>query len=157
MRVGFDIFEYVTYPFRGIGRYERHLADALAALPDASELRLFCPSSGCAELRDELSSDKFSFRKIPLTLRQRKLLWMTSNLVHLPLDRAVGSVDVFHAPDFVGPFLRRGPLVITVHDMAPWLFPETRTWRNSMFFKTCFAASAWRRGLYHYRFHEHTR
>ena len=142
MRVGFDIFEYVTYPFRGIGRYERHLAEALSALEDISDLRLFCPSAGFESLRNELSSDRLSFQSAHLSLRQRKLLWMTSNLANVPLDRVVGSFDVFHAPDFVGPFLRRGPLVITVHDMAPWLFPETRTWRNSLFFKASFAASA---------------
>lgn len=142
LRVGFDIFEYVTYPFRGIGRYERQLVEALVSLPDISEVRLFCSSSGFESLRNELSSDKLFYQRAPLSLRQRKLLWMTANLARVPLDRVVGPSDVFHAPDFVGPFLRRGPLVITVHDMAPWLFPETRTWRNSLFFKASFAASA---------------
>jgi glycosyltransferase involved in cell wall biosynthesis len=54
----------------------------------------------------------------------------------------LGSVDVFHAPDFVGPWLVHAPLVITVHDLAPWLYPETRTWPNLLFYRIAFPANA---------------
>lgn len=144
IRIGFDLFERATYPFRGIARYEQYLAEALASLDTLDELVFFSPPNG-RNLLPGLALDAHStFRTIRLTLKQRKFLWMISNLAHLPLDGLLGSVDVFHAPDFVGPWLAHTPLVITVHDLSPWLYPETRTRSNSLFYHTAFPISACR-------------
>ena len=141
MRIGFDLFEHATYPFRGIGRYEQYLAQALMAQDNPAELIFISPPNR-HDLLPGLTFDDHNFKTIRLTLKQHKFTRMISNLVHLPLDKLFGAVDVFHAPDFVGPWLAHTPLVITVHDLAPWLYPETRTWLNSQFFHTTFPVSA---------------
>ena len=43
MRIGFDLFEHATYPFRGIGRYEQYLAQALMAQDNPAELIFISP------------------------------------------------------------------------------------------------------------------
>lgn len=141
-RIGFDLFELATYPFRGIARYEHHLARALISLETQDEFVFFSPPCKSEFLTDLSSSTRSIFKTVRLTLRQRKLVWMASNLTRVPLDRLVGSVKVFHAPDFVGPWLSNTPLVITVHDLAPWLYPETRTGLNLFFYRTAFPISA---------------
>lgn len=112
------------------------------SLDTPDEFIFLAPPNGCNLLPGLVPDAHFAFRTIRITLKQRKFLWMVSNLVHLPLDGLLGSVDVFHAPDFVGPWLVQTPLVITVHDLTPWLYPETRTWSNLLFYRIAFPASA---------------
>jgi glycosyltransferase involved in cell wall biosynthesis len=49
-----------------------------------------------------------------------------------PLSRDPG-VDVVHAPSLAVPPRRGKPLVVSVHDAAPWLFPESFTKRGRWF------------------------
>src|SRR6185503_16655318 len=45
----------------------------------------------------------------------------------LPLEVARIRPDVLHCPDFIPPFSRTCPAVVTVHDVAFLRFPETLT------------------------------
>lgn len=45
----------------------------------------------------------------------------------LPLELAFHPMDVLHSPDFIPPFWRRCPVVITVHDLAFLLYPESKS------------------------------
>jgi glycosyltransferase involved in cell wall biosynthesis len=57
----------------------------------------------------------------PATSRLRTL---AADLVWYPRLRAPASADVLHCPTFRGPFTARGPLVVTVHDLAVLRHPE---------------------------------
>jgi glycosyltransferase involved in cell wall biosynthesis len=58
-----------------------------------------------------------------------------------PLSRDPG-VDVLHAPSVAVPPKGGKPLVVSVHDAAPWLFPETFTARGRWFHRAGMRAAA---------------
>jgi glycosyltransferase involved in cell wall biosynthesis len=47
--------------------------------------------------------------------------------VVLPLELAAIQGDVYHAPDFIPPFVRRVPAVVTIHDLAFLKWPDLLT------------------------------
>jgi glycosyltransferase involved in cell wall biosynthesis len=47
--------------------------------------------------------------------------------IALPLEVARVRADVLHCPDFIPPFHRTGPAVVTVHDVAFLRYPENLT------------------------------
>src|SRR4029453_18553186 len=55
---------------------------------------------------------------------------------------ALHDVDVLHAPSVAVPPRGRAPLVVTVHDAAPLLFPDTYTRRGRRFHELGFSAAA---------------
>ena len=65
----------------------------------------------------------FTPARLPLTERWMTILWQRLNLP-LPVEWFSGPIDLFHAPDFVLPPVRRAPTVLTVHDLAFLLYPE---------------------------------
>jgi glycosyltransferase involved in cell wall biosynthesis len=69
-------------------------------------------------LRDHLHPVEVSF---PATSRLRTL---AADAFWYPRLRAPHGVDVLHCPTFRGPFRARGPLVVTVHDVAVLRHPE---------------------------------
>ena len=69
-------------------------------------------------LRDHLHPVEVSF---PATSRLRTL---AADTVWYPRLRAPRGADVLHCPTFRGPFRARGPLVVTVHDVAVLRHPE---------------------------------
>jgi glycosyltransferase involved in cell wall biosynthesis len=69
-------------------------------------------------LRDHLQPLEVSF---PATSRLRTL---AADALWYPRLRAPADADVLHCPTFRGPFRARGPLVVTVHDLAVLRHPE---------------------------------
>jgi glycosyltransferase involved in cell wall biosynthesis len=57
----------------------------------------------------------------PATSRARSV---AADALWYPRLRAPGGADVLHCPTFRGPFRTRGPLVVTVHDLAVLRHPE---------------------------------
>lgn len=113
LRVALDA-SHMRQSVAGIARYGRSLATALTARDDIDVVEL-----GGGELvpRD-------TARKRALTLRQ-DFLWYPL------LGRRVAArqgAKVYHIPLPRGPLTRgKPPVVITVHDLVPLLFPETLT------------------------------
>ena len=113
LRVAVDA-SHMRQSVAGIARYGRSLATALRARDDIDVVEL-----GGGELvpRD-------TARKRALTLRQ-DFLWYPF------LGRRVAAREgakVYHIPLPRGPLTRgKPPVVITVHDLVPLLFPETIT------------------------------
>jgi glycosyltransferase involved in cell wall biosynthesis len=69
-------------------------------------------------LRDRLDPIEISF---PATSRPRTA---AADVLWYPRLRAPAGADVLHCPTFRGPFRARGPLVVTVHDLAVLRHPD---------------------------------
>jgi glycosyltransferase involved in cell wall biosynthesis len=98
----------------GIARYIRGL---LAGLSARDDIRVIALGAGPRAKRGTL---------------KKKLLTAGLDLIWYPWlgrNRAAAlNADLFHCPAPRGPLFRGGlPLVMTVHDLVPFLFPETMT------------------------------
>lgn len=108
----------------GIGRYTRELVQALIPLLDPTdrvtllyprERGLFAPAGAWpAAVR---------IRRLPLPDRWQTVLWHRLR-APLPVEWVTGPFDLFHAPNFLLPPVRRGKTIVTVHDLAFLVHPE---------------------------------
>jgi glycosyltransferase involved in cell wall biosynthesis len=73
-----------------------------------------------AGLRDHLDAEVVEV-SFPATSRVRSV---AADALWYPRLRAPRGADVLHCPTFRGPFRSRGPLVVTVHDLAVLRHPE---------------------------------
>jgi glycosyltransferase involved in cell wall biosynthesis len=107
----------------GIGRFVRNLVGSLIALDTTDQFVLVhaAPNDGIADAIPEAAN--VATRELRLPERWMSILWHRLRLP-IPIDWATGPVDIFHAPDFVLPPVRRGRRVLTVHDLAFLLYPE---------------------------------
>jgi glycosyltransferase involved in cell wall biosynthesis len=119
----------VYYRRAGIGQYILQLLGALAALPpaEAGDLRVTVLQS----------------RKDPTPLvrdsrfRQRGLATPCHHRFEQPalaVELATVRADVLHSPDFIPPFRRPCPAVITVHDLAFLRFPNLLTGESKRYY-----------------------
>lgn len=104
----------------GIGRYVRELVAALAKLPAQHEYRLFV--SGAKQLPPPPGAN-FAWKPTRLTPRMLARIWQRAR-IPLPVEFFTGSVDLYHATDFVLPPTRARTL-LTVHDLSFVRVPET--------------------------------
>jgi glycosyltransferase involved in cell wall biosynthesis len=111
MRVGFDARWYND---SGVGVYVLELVRALAASAKDFDLIVYedpsnplpnMEGAGCE--RVPLYSPKYSFAgQVELRQRARR-----------------DKIDVFHSPFYAAPLILSCPMVVTVHDLIPFLFP----------------------------------
>ena len=120
MRVGFDARWYNR---SGVGTYVAELLRALGEIPEKIEL-VVCEDpedpvpalSGSCISRLPIGSSKFSL----------------AEQVELRAHCKSAQIDLFHSPYQYGvPLLLPCPLVITVHDLIPFLF-RTRSWYKQL-------------------------
>ncbi|MCX7671132.1 MAG: glycosyltransferase, partial [Anaerolineae bacterium] len=104
----------------GIGRYTRGLVAALAEVDRENCYILFSagerpPAAGWPA--------GFTCRHSPVPARWLTIAW---HRLHLPLpaELLTGACDLFHAPDFALPPLRRARGIVTVHDLSFLRLPE---------------------------------
>ncbi len=116
----------------GIGRYTRELVGAILAQGGPASFVLLTASAGLgdrwrehrARLRAQ-SNTPLSFRDLPLDDDWLARLWQRLR-VPLPAEWLTGHVDLFYAPDFVLPPLRRRTYaLLTVHDLSFLRHPQT--------------------------------
>ena len=113
MRVGFDATPLLGAR-TGVGRYALSLLGSLAAGPDELVATAFTFRG-----RSALASvvpDGVSVAARPAPARGLQALW--SRVEWPPVELLSGSVEVFHATNFVLPPLRRARGVVTVHDLT---------------------------------------
>jgi glycosyltransferase involved in cell wall biosynthesis len=107
----------VTYQPAGIGNYVMSLLGAMRGQAQA-ELTVLISRK----------DPKLAARLRPLAARR---VWTPPHHRFEQLALAVELLplraDVYHAPDFIPPFLRRFPTVVTVHDLAFLRMPELLT------------------------------
>ena len=116
MRVVFDA-RLVTYQPAGIGNYVMSLLGAMRGQAQA-ELTVLISRK----------DPNLAERLRPLAARR---VWTPPHhrfeQLALALELLPVRADVYHAPDFIPPFLRRLPAVVTVHDLAFLRMPELLT------------------------------
>lgn len=105
MRVALDWTPLLDPP-TGVGRYTRHLTEALEERGVAVTRYAISRGAGRSPARARW--------RVPTRLVQTS--WR--KLGRPSIDHLVGEVDVVHAPNFVLPVTRRLPAVMTVHDLS---------------------------------------
>jgi len=138
----------------GIGRYTAELARLLPALPSGDGEDITLVPFVARHQRDEIESrlGEFGLDGVdPVVLRlPRPLLYDAWHLFRRPRlvrPRRLNTVDVVHAPSVAVPPKSSAPLVVTAHDAAPILFPETYPRRGRRFHAQGLAAAAKRADL----------
>ena len=121
MRIGID-GRYIQDHFPGIGRYTYHLARNLAEVAPNDTFFLFVDPTA-ANTRHDLSPfvEAPNVRLIPATVgpfsfRQQRVL---------PALARQHRLDLYHNPYYLVPYAMPCPMVATLHDMIPMLFPES--------------------------------
>jgi len=111
MKIAID-YRWVFPHISGIGRYTSNLVSALAAQDKKNEYILI------ANKGQKISG--FNVITVPYGVYSLK------NQLCLPRLLQKMKIDVFHSPNFMIPLRisRSTKVVITIHDMIPWLFPE---------------------------------
>jgi glycosyltransferase involved in cell wall biosynthesis len=156
MRVALNLEQLLQTPPGGVGRYTAELARLLPGFGGgdpggAVELVPFVARHRAADVRAAL--DAFGLDDLdPVAFAlPRPLLYDAWHVVGAPGLRSVarrrGAVDVVHAPSVAVPPRGRYRLVVTVHDAAPLLFPETYPRRGRWFHRRGIAAAARRADL----------
>ncbi len=101
----------------GIGRYVRELVAALMRLDRTTPYRLFVAGASQQQLTQQTAAN-FRWRSTRLTPRMLARLWQRLHLP-IPVETFTGSVDLFHATDFVlPPTYRKTRTLLTVHDLS---------------------------------------
>jgi len=139
----------------GVGRYTAKLARLLPGLEgepgDAITLVPFVARHATGQVRGalrEFDLDGLDPVVVPLP---RPLLYDAWHVLGFPalrhLGRRLRDIDVVHAPSVAVPPRGDAPLVVTAHDAAPLLFPETYPRRGRWFHERGLAAAATRADL----------
>jgi glycosyltransferase involved in cell wall biosynthesis len=122
VRVAFDARHLQTVArVRGIGRYSRNLLAAFARRAPADvkwtllRLRNFPPADpGLLPAHDDIATSR---------LRRPELSMLALDPLLLSLELTGRGIDVYHSTQLSLPARRAYPAVITIHDVAPLIWP----------------------------------
>ena len=154
MRVALNLEQLLQPAPGGIGRYTAELARLLPALGDRDDdavtlvpfVALHRRTHIRARMR-EFGLAEFDPVVLPLP---RPLLYDSWHVLRRPglqRSRRLRDVDVVHAPSVAVPPKSGAPLVVTAHDAAPLIFPETYPRRGRRFHEQGLAAAEQRADL----------
>src|SRR6266436_4701088 len=110
MRIGFD---GRWYGHSGVGNYVSELLQAMGALQDDIEIILYeDPKNPLEHVRGD------RIRKVPVHAKRYSVQEQFELAWRCRADR----LDVFHSPFYVAPWFAPCPVVVTIHDLIPFLF-----------------------------------
>ncbi|HEV3133639.1 MAG TPA: glycosyltransferase family 1 protein [Acidimicrobiia bacterium] len=154
MRVALNLEQLLQPAPGGIGRYTAELARLLPALPagDGDEITLVPFVARHSREDVETRLREFGLGGVdPVVLPlPRPLLYDAWHLLRQPglgRSRRLRNTDVVHAPSVAVPPKSDVPLVVTAHDAAPLIYPETYPRRGRRFHAQGLAAAAKRADL----------
>jgi len=110
MRIGFDARWYND---SGVGNYVAGLLNALTACPD---LQIVAYADALNPI-PHLQSSRVCVIPLPSSR------YSVGGQVELAWRCRKDKLDLFHSPFYVVPFAASCPVVVTVHDLIPFLFP----------------------------------
>jgi glycosyltransferase involved in cell wall biosynthesis len=121
VRVAVNVEQLLYRPPGGIGRYTAKVVTLLPRLFPGDEVLAFT----ARHPRSEIDQVFPGAVRLPLP---RPVLYEGWNTLGTPrlssMSRRLGAAEVVHAPSVAVPPRGRAPLVVTVHDVAPLLFPS---------------------------------
>jgi glycosyltransferase involved in cell wall biosynthesis len=121
MRVGYDARILASTQLTGIGRYTRHLIEAIRALGTPHRFSLFFPRGGDGALPPAGFAARVGLVRGDMREDRFYRLWLDC---WLPFEIARRRIDLFHGPSYLLPRTRRARTVVTVHDLAHEKRPE---------------------------------
>ena len=121
MRIGIDIQTAVGRP-TGVGQYVINLVRELARLEGEERFRLFCFDFRRRFAGLGLSDPRFETRRIR-AIPGAVYNLLSENLGLPDISLFAGKCDLYHFPNFIVPPIRRGGVVLTVHDLSFARFP----------------------------------
>lgn len=124
MRIGIDV-QPLLHERSGVGQYVYNLVDALGAIDPKNEYILFYGMSQrwSGTLLHPFPYKNVSPKGFGWPTRLLKLVAWIGGWRVFTFDRFIGSVDVFHWPNYLLLPRRSGGQIITVHDLTFLLFP----------------------------------
>jgi glycosyltransferase involved in cell wall biosynthesis len=116
----------------GVGRYSARLASNLARL--GVDVRPMVARHSAGQVQAAWAEFGLQELASPVVLPlPRPVLYDAWHLLGWPPRRWPASVDLVHAPSLAVPPKHGKPLVVSIHDAAPWIFPEAFTTRGRWF------------------------
>lgn len=150
MRVAINVEQLLYRSPGGVGRYTAQLAGLLPSVVPGTEVVPFTARHPRRKVDAALAGAGIAAAPAVLSL-PRPLLYEAWHSLAVAgperLARRVAAADVIHAPSLAVPPRGRRPLVVTVHDAAPELFPEAFPKRGLRFHRLGLAAAARRADL----------
>lgn len=118
MKIGIDARAAIWYRGTGIGTYTYQIIRNLANLDTENTYRFFWPGDEYKNLDPRTSS---AFNSI---LKHKDKFWEE---VHIPAALEGDNINVYHVPqNGIGLPVKKGcPFIVTVHDLIPYVYPET--------------------------------
>ena len=129
MRVVVDVSP-LSHPRSGVGNYIRGSLQGLAGT--GNEIVAFAPASSDGKRLIEESLAGIALeRRLPTLPAAHAVRTLWSKLGRPPVERVVGSLDVFHFGDWMYPPQRGGLRSTMIHDLVPlhhpeWVHPRTK-------------------------------
>lgn len=131
LRVGFDARWYND---SGVGAYVAELLKAMAPLQQGFELIVYeDPANSVSVLKN------LPLQRIPVHSGK----YSVSGQLELGRRLRRDGLDVFHSPFYVVPFLAGCPIVVTLHDLIPFVF-DIDAWPKRSLVKMGYRAAALR-------------
>ncbi|MBC9784850.1 glycosyltransferase family 4 protein [Heliobacterium chlorum] len=118
MKIGIDARAAIWYRGTGIGTYTYQLCRHLYDVCKQEELRFFWPGD---EFRNLHITQDDVFRQVE---QNKDRFWEE---IHIPQVIQKENIDLYHVPqNGIGlPYPKECPLVATIHDLIPYIYPET--------------------------------
>src|ERR1700694_2419611 len=150
MRVALNLEQLLHRPPGGIGRYTAELARLLPGPdPDGGErieVLPFVARHRRSEIRTALGAFGLADLEPVALLLPRPVLYDSWTVLGQPplgmLHPALRGIDLVHAPSLAVPPRSGVPLIVTAHDAASLVAPDTYPRRGRAFHRRGFAATA---------------
>ncbi len=128
MKIAIDISQIVYGT--GVSSYTENLVESLLKIDHKNEYILFGSSARhykkLVDFKNKLRNHtNVQFKFLPLPISALEFVWNRTNF--FPIEKFIGDVDIFHSSDWIQPPVKskKTKLVTTVHDMIPYLFPNS--------------------------------
>src|SRR6266699_5737695 len=134
-----DIYS-ALFPGGGVGRYARHVCDALRGGAGTVSWQA-CSPRGLGR-RARARYPDIQHRTLPVSWHELFLLIIAGSKLGWRFDRLYGHPVVFHSPLGYGPRFRSARLLLTLHDLTYLDHPEWHPRRTALFMGVAASAAA---------------